>query len=90
MKKSFIFTHVEKENSVIFPKTKNVVGLYVFFPSQDVFWYKKNSHKGLTSGQWFAMFWQTLTQAVWVREKETERGTVREEHHTHTQKNLMK
>lgn len=47
---------------------------------------QKNSHKGLTSGQWFAMFWQTLMQAVGVREKETERGTVREEHHTHTHK----
>ena len=30
------------------------------------------SDKGLTSGQWFAMFWQTLMQAVWVRDRERE------------------
>lgn len=46
------------------------------------------SDKGLTSGQWFAMFWQTLMQAVWVREggRERERGTIGEEHHADVQK----
>ena len=48
------------------------------------------SDKGLTSGQWFAMFWQTLMQAVWVRDRERERGTERgivgEEHHADIQK----
>lgn len=67
--KLYFYTHVFY-NLKCFPKTKNLVGLQLVFPSQDIFLGRKKL-KGLTSGQWFVMFWQTLTQAVWFREKET-------------------